>query len=400
MHMDAGTVLELGAVMLALGAVGLFLVRRSNHRLRGLGWLGGAFACGFFAAFALVVPDSPAALHVVGSDVAVLLAFALLHVGVMELMTSRQLFPFSGMVLVTLMAVIDMLRLNGLVSGRFRMASVSLMVAIQCAVSARLLWGAARRAERGPAVFCSSLLSFFALYNVVRAGVAAAGLLAYPSWSAVFITGGYALYIAVALGVAFGFFWMSTAQLSVQLEHIAGIDPLTRLFNRRTFLKACEKELDYSVRRLRPFSILMIDLDHFKRINDRYGHAVGDAALVAAVTSMQDSIRGSDILARWGGEEFAALLPNASADSAHVVAERIRANVERAEIMLSTGGPEGKAAVRMTVSIGLATCDEPESIQSVMARADHNLYLAKNAGRNRVLSAKGQPPAAMPAAAQ
>src|SRR5581483_7430548 len=113
------------------------------------------------------------------------------------------------------------------------------------------------------------------------------------------------------------------------------------------------------------------------------GHALGDAALVAAVTSMQDSIRGSDILARWGGEEFAALLPNASLESAHVVAERIRANVERCELSLAGPGPDGETAVRMTVSIGLATCDEPESIQSIMARADRNLYLAKHAGRNR-----------------
>lgn len=397
MHMDPATILELGAVMLALGSIGLFLVRRSNHRLRGLGWLGGAFACGFFAAFALSFPGKPPVLEVLGSDVAVMLAFALLHVGVMELMTARQLVPFGSMVLVTIMAIIDMLRLNGLVSGRVRIVSISLMVAVQCGMSARLLWGAARRAERGPAIFCSSILTFFAAYNLLRAGIVEAGLMNRGYWASFVITGGYALYIAIALGLAFGFFWMSTVQLSVQLEHIAGIDPLTRLFNRRTFLKACEKELEFSTRRLRPFSILMIDLDHFKSINDRYGHALGDAALVAAVTSMQDSIRGSDILARWGGEEFAALLPNASLESAHVVAERIRANVERCELPLGGPGPDGELFVTMTVSIGLATCDEPETIQSVMARADQSLYLAKNAGRNRVRSA---PSNAIPAPAQ
>jgi diguanylate cyclase (GGDEF)-like protein len=138
--------------------------------------------------------------------------------------------------------------------------------------------------------------------------------------------------------------------------------------------------------RRRPFSILMVDLDHFKSINDRFGHQVGDAAILAAVEAMQDSIRGSDILARWGGEEFTALLPNADCEAAHIVAERLRANVERVELPVEVNGPNGRTIVTMTVSIGLATCETTDDIHTVMGRADQNLYLAKDSGRNRVLS--------------
>jgi diguanylate cyclase (GGDEF)-like protein len=385
--MDAGTILRLGAAILAFGSLGLFIVRASNHRLRGLGWLGAAFAFGFAGAITLTLRGMPAVVTVLGSDICVLLGFVMLHVAVMELMTQRHLVPWTSFGLLTAMVAFDMLRLNGQVSTQARMAVVSLLVAVQCTMSARLLWRAARRNERGPALFCSLILSFFAGFNLLRSAVCASGLLGHWYWTGLVITGGYALYIAIALGLAFGFFWMSTTQLSLQLETMAGTDPLTRLYNRRTFQHACEQELQLARRKERPFSILMVDLDHFKSINDRYGHHVGDSALIAAVQAMQDSIRGSDVLARWGGEEFAALLPNANIEAAHVVAERLRANVERVELSMSAAaGLNAPDVVRMTVSIGLATCEPPDDILAVMTRADQNLYLAKDSGRNRVLS--------------
>lgn len=381
--MDAGTILRLGALILGCGSIGLFIVRASNQRLRGLGWLGAAFAFGFAGAVALSMRSAVPMISVFAADLGVLMAFVLLHVAAMELMTQRHLVPWTGLVLLTAMTVVDMLWVTGSIPVWARMSSISLLVAAQCTMSARLLWHAARRYERAPAMFCALILSAFTLFNILRAVAAAAGLL--WRWNGFLITGAYAFYVAIALGVAFGFFWMSTAQLSLQLEVMAGTDPLTRLYNRRTFLRACEKELEISQRKQRPFSILMVDLDHFKSINDRFGHQVGDTALVAAVESMQDSIRGSDVLARWGGEEFAALLPNANLEAAHVVAERLRANVARIE--LPVGMDDGEASVvRMTVSVGLATCTEPEDIQAVMDRADRSLYLAKDSGRNRVLS--------------
>lgn len=384
MLMDAGTILRLGSAMLALGSVGLFLVHATNHRLRGLSWLGASFATGFFGALLLTLPLPPIAV-LFGSDLAVLLSFVLLHIAVMDLMGQRHLLDASSLALLAVLGVVDSLHLNGYVSMSVRIEAISLLVALQCALSSRLLLRLARKGERGPAVFSATVLGSFAAFNVLRAVIVAVGWADRAHWHGVVYAGAYALYIAIALGLAFGFFWMSTAQLSVQLERLAGTDPLTRVYNRRTFLRACDLELTLSSRKKRSFSILMIDLDHFKSINDRYGHSVGDAALVAAVQSMQDSIRGSDVLARWGGEEFAALLPNANLEAAHVVAERLRANVERVEMPVSSLTSEDRV-VRMTASVGLATYEPGESIQQLMNRADHNLYLAKSSGRNRVLS--------------
>jgi diguanylate cyclase (GGDEF)-like protein len=382
--MDGITILRLGAVMLAFGSLGLFIVRSTNQRLRGLGWLGVAFSTGFLGALLLVI-HAPRTLSVLGSDFCVLLSFALLQTAIMDLMTQRPRIEWSNVAMFSLLILVDVQRLRGLVGPDVRVATVSALVALQCGLSAATLWRTARPAERVPAWFCMIVLGVFALYNVARGVVSLLGYPAQsPMWHNFVETGGYALYIAVALGLAFGFFWMSTAQLSVQLEYIAGTDPLTRLYNRRTFVRACEKEMLVSQQKGRRFSVLMVDLDYFKKINDRFGHQVGDEALVAAVESMQNATRGSDVLARWGGEEFAALLPNATLEAAMIVAERIRQNVERVRLQVNRDGVE--TVLRMTASIGVATFGEKDTLQSLMARSDRGLYLAKNGGRNQAVS--------------
>lgn len=385
--MDASTILALGAAILGFGCLGLFLVRSSNQRLRGLGWLGAAFGSGACGALLLILPNAPAVLRVLGSDVCVLLGFVLLQLAAMDLMGQRPSLSWHAIVLLLALIVVDTICLTGHARRPIRMSSVSLMVALQCSRTAWTLWHAARRAERGPALFCSLILSLFAVFNLLRMAIVASGELHRWHWDTVVITFSYALYIAVAIGLAFGFFWMSTAQLSLQLEHMAGTDPLTRLYNRRTFLNACERELRISREKGRHFSILMADLDHFKKVNDRYGHQAGDAALVAAVESMQSAVRGSDVLARWGGEEFAALLPDASLEAAYIVAERMRVNVENIELPIASLGARGSAVLRMTISIGVATCEPGDDIATIMSRADQGLYLAKDSGRNCVLIA-------------
>ena len=385
--MDAVTILHLGAVMLALGCLGLLLVRSNNPRLRGLGWLAGAFGVGCVGAILLTLPGGDDVFTIIGADISVLLALALLHVAVMEMMTGYHAFSWVSAVILAVMLVEDLLVLRGLSNGIHRGAIISLLVALQCSLTAELLWRTSSGPERPPAMFCSHILTLFAIFNVGRTALVLSPLLYRWKWPLVAGGGTYAVYISTALGLAFGFFWMSTTHLSLQLERIAGTDPLTRLYNRRTFLDACSKEFESASPSERPFSILMLDLDHFKNINDRFGHSAGDTALVAAVAAMQNSIRGSDILARWGGEEFAALLPNATLDAAHVVAERIRANVEKTDIALEggQGGHGGDRRVQLTISIGLASWQPGEDIHGVMRRADQSLYMAKSRGRNLVL---------------
>ena len=198
------------------------------------------------------------------------------------------------------------------------------------------------------------------------------------------------VYVVAGLGIAFGFFWMTTSELSLEIEQVANVDPLTRIYNRRVFREWCEREMARSRRSGTPFSLLMIDLDHFKEINDRFGHQGGDELLCAVVERMQDSVRGIDVLGRWGGEEFVAVLPGASAEAAMLVAGRVRLNVEKIRLPPSSkGAGEVSEVMRMTVSLGVTTYrGMADDLGAMFRRADRALYRAKKAGRNRVVAAE------------
>ena len=169
-------------------------------------------------------------------------------------------------------------------------------------------------------------------------------------------------------------------KLERELERQAHIDLLTDLNNRRYFMELAEQELARSRRHGEPLSLLMMDLDNFKRVNDTYGHDIGDAALQKLSEVCRDTFRGIDIAGRLGGEEFAALLPETSADQAVEVAERLRQAVEGAAVKLEDG-----SLIHFTVSIGVAGFGaKDEKIETVLKRADAALYKAKNSGRNRV----------------
>jgi len=385
--MDASTILVFGAVILGLGSLGLLVVRLTNHRLNGLGWLGGAFATGGLSALLLIVNAHSPILDILAADLCVILSFLLLHLAVLEIATDHVSVPPVDLALLVVMAVVDILYMGGHGTGGLRISTISFLVTIQCAQIAWLLYVEARNKVRSPAIFCATILSLFALFNLMRGLGVATGLVTRWRLANTLLLTTFALYIAVALGLAFGFFWLTTTKFSEQLEDAAGTDPLTSIYNRRTFLRACEKELLLSVRHNRSFSILMIDLDHFKSVNDRFGHPVGDAALLAVVECMQRSVRGIDVLARWGGEEFAALLPSSSPESAFLVAERMRANIAGIELPLPDRYPGDPVFVRLTASIGIASYHSNDSIHSMLSRADRGLYLAKDLGRNRVLSA-------------
>ncbi len=389
--MEAQIILILGCTVLTCGSIGLLIARFTNPALKGLGWLGGAFAVGGASAAVLAGITQYSPLAVLLADLLVLLAFVLLHVAVLELAGSASLVPRLGLALLAVQGAGDLLQL-GVPHVRLRVFLATLTIAVQSAQTGWALWKFSEQQIRIPALFSSVLLLAFTAFNLVRSVLFGLHLvhnptLLYRSWVV-----SYTLYIAVALGLAFGFFWMTTALLSSRLDHLASTDPLTRLFNRRIFLMWCEKELVRATESGDPFSILMIDLDHFKQINDRFGHSAGDQAICAAVEQMQDSVRGVDVLARWGGEEFTCMLPNASLEAAHIVAERMRANIEKMALVVpsSTAGPE--ETVRLTASIGVATHTPADNLASMLDRADQGLYMAKSSGRNRVCVQLDSPP--------
>jgi diguanylate cyclase (GGDEF)-like protein len=156
-------------------------------------------------------------------------------------------------------------------------------------------------------------------------------------------------------------------------------DPLTGLLNRRHFIELSTREETRSRRHGLAFSVLMLDIDHFKRINDTYGHPVGDQAIKALARLCGQGLRPHDILARYGGEEFVLTLPQTEQEGAQVVAERIRQMVEQHELTTEQG------AIRFTVSIGVSTYRKGKNFEQVVERADQALYRAKQDGRNRVI---------------
>ena len=168
-------------------------------------------------------------------------------------------------------------------------------------------------------------------------------------------------------------------ELIEKLNKQATTDPLTGVYNRRFFMDSCQKNIALAKRKKEPLSILMIDIDHFKQINDTYGHAIGDEVIQKLSSIMQESQRKSDVIARYGGEEFLILLPDTPYERAKEVAQKLRKKVEESFVETHNG-----KKVRFSVSIGVATIHKEDSYETLMHNADKALYQAKESGRNRV----------------
>jgi diguanylate cyclase (GGDEF)-like protein len=177
-----------------------------------------------------------------------------------------------------------------------------------------------------------------------------------------------------------------------EAQLLAGTDELTGVHNRRRWLALAERALDRAAFDAGSIAVLVLDIDDFKEVNDDHGHAVGDDVLVAVAAACVATLRPDDAVARWGGEEFVALLPGASGDDALHAAERVRAAV--AATMLDVRGRK----VSVTVSVGTADSRQAGyEIDRLVTLADSAMYRAKKAGKNRVDSAKTEPPDRRPA---
>jgi diguanylate cyclase (GGDEF)-like protein len=185
------------------------------------------------------------------------------------------------------------------------------------------------------------------------------------------------LYVALSTGLVFSAFGYALGRQADQLYELLITDPLTGLRNRRAFQARLEDEFARALRYAEPLSLLMMDLDGLKALNDGQGHRAGDAALRGIAAAIRSGARATDVGARWGGDEFALLAPKTAKQEALSLAERVRALAAR-------GAETGAAAA--TISIGVATLDpaEPVAADQLLRAADAALYEAKRAGRNRV----------------
>jgi diguanylate cyclase (GGDEF)-like protein len=182
--------------------------------------------------------------------------------------------------------------------------------------------------------------------------------------------------IVVILGTALCLNKLSEYERRLLVQSMT--DSLTGLLNRRSFMDLSSKEETRARRHGDPFSVLMLDIDHFKKINDTYGHPVGDLAIKALAEVCSNALRPHDILARYGGEEFVLTLPHTPTEGARTVAERIREAVQKIEV------PSEQGPVKFTVSIGVSTYESGQAFDQIVERADKALYVSKQSGRNRV----------------
>lgn len=162
---------------------------------------------------------------------------------------------------------------------------------------------------------------------------------------------------------------------NIKYKEIASRDSLTKLYNRHKFTKLYQSSYETMIERENEMSLIMIDIDNFKKINDTYGHNVGDSVIVQISQTLVENLRNIDIICRWGGEEFVILLPTADIDNAALLAEKLRSYIEDLKV---------ERVGKITASFGISSVVEGDDLKSVVNRADEALYLAKQSGRNCV----------------
>lgn len=270
------------------------------------------------------------------------------------------------------------------VDPEMRMMLSAGIVAVYAALTAAELWRERRKTMRGrwPAIIVPMLHGAVLVMPIVLGDLTrATGTSIGMGWVAVF-AGELVLY---AVGTVFIIFLLVSERTVSAHKTAASIDPLTGLLNRRGFGEATSRMIEREAKAGRPVTVMIFDIDHFKSVNDRFGHAAGDDVLKVFAHSIIGTLRITDLVGRVGGEEFAALLPCAM-DEALLAAERVREAFEASGVCVDD------EPLATTVSIGVAGGPANTELEVLMASADTALYQAKRGGRNRVEAAAEQRP--------
>ncbi len=383
--LDTSTLLTAIALVYGIGGV---MVYAGRDRLTGRGieafWLGGSLLMAILMLYFAFLPSPQAA----GSSAWLLpaalltgLKNELLGQAVARLTEGRRAW-WHGKAASATQAVL-------LLCGVLLLPQAASRQALFLLVSGWLFAGIARqllqkRSKRGPAaLLLGSASALFGLYLLASAAGAALAtappLLGCPTL--------LLLTLISAVMLQLGFIQVQRELQYRQLSKLAALDPLTGIFNRRTFFDLALRQYALHARQQRSLALLMMDLDHFKLINDTYGHSKGDQALRAVADRIADEVRQGDIFARIGGEEFCLLLPDTDAAGARHVANKLCLALNG--ILLNPADP----ATQLTASIGVASgIPQPgASWKQLFDSADRRLYLAKSGGRNRVVDCDPAP---------
>lgn len=377
--LDIATLSVVGICVVALLGLFLLFAWLQHRNIRALAWWGSAYLIG---ASAIALWGSPAPPpYYLPTELAETLAFiacGMIWNGV-RLFHGRPLLPLAAFAGAAIW--LALCQLPGLSEGSSgRTVLGVLVVAGYTFVIAYELWRERRKSlySRTAAIVVPCLhAAIFLMPLAMRAMMPESS----GSWLTVFALE----TIIYAVGAAFIVLVMVNDHHIHVYRSAASTDHLTGLMNRRAFMENARLLSDHQGSLDEPVTLMMFDLDHFKSINDRFGHAVGDEALKLFAQVARSSTRASDIIGRLGGEEFAAIVPE-SMEVAIRIAERLRAAFEAAGVTV------GEHAVGATVSIGAATSYEPVTdIDALIIRADRALYCAKRNGRNRVHAAEDEP---------
>jgi diguanylate cyclase (GGDEF)-like protein len=373
--LDLRSLIIMSGVMGLLLGVMMFFLRLSYPRsIRGLGLWASAHACVFLSAILFAARGFlPDLMTVVIANLALLTGVIFYHAGVERFFGHR---PAWTRWIVILVVVVPPLYWYALVEPNYgaRLIVVCLVWACIFLSMAWQIW------RQGPENFSTR---FTVVILMLHAGVlllrffsawmplVEEGLLTPTRVQSLYVGSNAVMLLALGMGLIL----MAGDRLREEFEHLASHDALTNVLTRRVFLGACAQELARCRRHGRSMALLLLDIDHFKVINDTHGHQMGDRVLVDFVNRISSLLRRPDQLARFGGEEFVVLLPETSQEEAIAVAERILAQVAQPR--------EGLPSI--TVSIGVATNrPDEEQIDALLARADKALYKAKDEGRNRI----------------
>lgn len=366
-----------GLISLVLGLVLLGLRRQLPSSIQGLNFWGAAPLVGTASVvFYALSGHAPEAVVIVGGDGLLLLCSLCYYAGTRKFCGGAVDWRlWGGLVAACLAALLFFLWVAP--DYRMRQASFNATIAALALAQVRLLFNH----RPGFAVrFTGGVILVYSLVQVLR-GVSTFWIDAPDTDRFAATSAIHTLYLAgysfmgtlMAVGVQF----MTAERIHQEFEYQASHDSLTGALTRRAWMRAMEDELQRWQRHGQPLSLLVLDLDHFKRINDTHGHLAGDRVLTQAAKAARDTLRAIDKLGRYGGEEFIVLLPATDAAAALLVAERLRAAVKA-----DAAAGSGPAC---TVSIGVSSVQSAEDdFPSLFARADAALYRAKQAGRDRV----------------
>lgn len=356
--------------------VGCVVIAGTRQANRGMWWTVGALSSVLVSMLLFAgIGVLPSFLTIVMANEGAVLAFVLLHQAVASVLDSRRRHIGLGI----LLAVAEF----GLcIYFSYRHPDIQARVlvrvsavTIQVGASAMVLFRHRDRALRYATLVVGWVFAAFALFQLSQL---AASILWPPSADRLHPAPVQAFFhvfsFMVGMACCFAVVWLALSERRQDLQVMATTDGLSGLMNRAAFDAALARELGR--RRSRPLALLLIDLDHFKAVNDEHGHQIGDEVIRRVSRLLQDSVRPMDPVARYGGEEFAVALKGMRFEQAEIVAERLRS--------LIAAMPGLSPLVAVTASVGIAMRRDTDTVESLFKRSDEALYLSKHLGRNRV----------------